>query len=562
MSGVDLNHGALGPLSSAKLTSGRTFTASDATSNVAMVNANYASQKKLKVGSTVTVAKNSFKVIGIASAGSSASDVFIPLARAQKLASMTGKVNTIYVSANSASNISAVAKEISGLLPKATVTTSASLASEVTGSLSSAASLANNLGKWLAIAVLVAAFLLASLLTMAAVTRRVREFGTLKALGWRSRRIVGQVMGESIAIGIIGGVVGVALGFAGRDPGPEARQAADRVGRPDHRVGHPRRGADGRRRPVPRRRWRARRRWRLRPGRSGRRAHRGRAPHRAGHHRRRDPGRGAGHRRRPHRRHVRRLAGGPAAPRRGTVPGRVADRKPGETMYKLTGVTKKYQKGRVTVDALAGVDLVIEDGEWLAIQGPTGHGKTTLLQMLGGLDRPTSGIVDFDGQDLAADAGSSGHQGPGRVHRVHLPDLQPDPDAERAGERGGRPGPAGRARRPSGEHGPARRWPAWAWSDRQRHLPSELSGGQQQRVAIARALVKEPKVLLADEPTGNLDEGTRDEIMGLLEKLWREAGLTLVLVTHDSSVARRAQRIGIMQNGKLSIRPDTRGAAT
>jgi putative ABC transport system permease protein len=215
VSGVDLNHGALGPLSSAKLTSGRTFTASDATSDVALVNANYASQKKLKVGSTVTVAKNSFKVIGIVSAGSSASDVFIPLGRAQKLASLTGKVNTIYVSANSSANIGAVAKEISGLLPKATVTTSASLANEVTGSLASAASLANNLGKWLAIAVLVAAFLLASLLTMAAVTRRVREFGTLKAFGWRGRRIIGQVMGESIAIGIIGGVVGVALGFAG-----------------------------------------------------------------------------------------------------------------------------------------------------------------------------------------------------------------------------------------------------------------------------------------------------------------------------------------------------------
>ena len=215
VSGVDLNHGALGPLSSAKLTSGRTFSASDGTSNVAVVNANYASQKKLKVGSTVTVAKTSFKVIGIVSAGSSAADVFIPLARAQKLAGLTGKVNTIYVSANSAANIGAVAKEISGLMPKATVTTSASLANEVTGSLSSAASLADNLGKWLAIAVLVAAFLLASLLTMAAVTRRVREFGTLKALGWRGRRIIGQVMGESIAIGVIGGVAGVALGFAG-----------------------------------------------------------------------------------------------------------------------------------------------------------------------------------------------------------------------------------------------------------------------------------------------------------------------------------------------------------
>jgi len=215
VSGVDLNHGALGPLSSAKLTAGRAFAASDATSNVAMVNANYASQKKLKVGSTVDVAKTNFKVIGIASAGSSASDVFIPLARAQKLASLSGKVNTVYVSANSSANIAAVAKEIKGLLPSATVTTSASLASEVTGSLTSAASLANNLGKWLAIAVLIAAFLLASLLTMSAVTRRVREFGTLKALGWKGRRIVGQVMGESIIIGVIGGAVGVALGFAG-----------------------------------------------------------------------------------------------------------------------------------------------------------------------------------------------------------------------------------------------------------------------------------------------------------------------------------------------------------
>ena len=89
--------------------------------------------------------------------------------------------------------------------------------------------------------------------------------------------------------------------------------------------------------------------------------------------------------------------------------------------------------------------------------------------------------------------------------------------------------------------------------DRAKHLPSELSGGQQQRVAIARALVKRPSVVLADEPTGNLDEGTRDEIIGLLEKLWRDCGITLILVTHDSTVAGRAQRIGLMQNGKLEI---------
>jgi putative ABC transport system ATP-binding protein len=99
-------------------------------------------------------------------------------------------------------------------------------------------------------------------------------------------------------------------------------------------------------------------------------------------------------------------------------------------------------------------------------------------------------------------------------------------------------------------------------AERLRHLPSELSGGQQQRVAIARALVKEPRVLLADEPTGNLDEGTRDEIIALLDKLWRELGLTLVLVTHDTTVARRAQRIGLMQQGRLTIQQETGQVST
>ncbi len=226
-------------------------------------------------------------------------------------------------------------------------------------------------------------------------------------------------------------------------------------------------------------------------------------------------------------------------------------------MYKLTGVTKQYQKGRSTVNALAGVDLVIEDGEWLAIQGPTGHGKTTLLQMLGGLDRPTAGIVDFDGQDLAALRES-------QVTKVRaasigfifqtfnlIPTLSAQENVEAALV-------------PLGVGAKERRARALAalesvgLADRARHLPSELSGGQQQRVAIARALVKEPKVLLADEPTGNLDEGTRDEIISLLEKLWREHGLNLVLVTHDSSVARRAQRVGVMRNGRLSIKQDTR----
>ena len=217
VSGVDLSTGSVGPLSSGKIKSGSTFSTADAHSDMAVVDANYATQKKLTVGSTMTIAKKTFKVIGIVTVpqGSSPPDVYIPLAQAQSLASMTGKVNTIYVAAASASDIGTVSKEISGLLPKATVTTSSDLANEVTGSLSSASSLANNLGKWLAVAVLVAAFLLASLLTMSAVSRRVREFGTLKALGWRSGRIVRQVMGESVTVGIVGGIAGVALGFAG-----------------------------------------------------------------------------------------------------------------------------------------------------------------------------------------------------------------------------------------------------------------------------------------------------------------------------------------------------------
>ncbi len=221
VNGVDLASGGqpLGPLSNGTLSSGRTLKTSDASSDVAVVDSSYAKSASLKVGSDVTIANTKFPVVGIVTdpAGDSPADIYIPLARAQALASpsMSGKVNTIYVAAASSADIATVQKEIRNAVPGATVTTSADLASEVTGSLASASSLANNLGKWLAIAVLVAAFLLASLLTMAAVTRRVREFGTLKALGWRSRRVIGQVMGESITMGIIGGVVGIGLGFAG-----------------------------------------------------------------------------------------------------------------------------------------------------------------------------------------------------------------------------------------------------------------------------------------------------------------------------------------------------------
>ena len=221
---MDIGDGELGPLSSGKLSAGRTFTASDASANVALVDASYATQHKLTTGSTIAIGNKSgqattFKVVGIVSepAGDNPSDVYIPLAVAQNLAGLKNQVNTIYVTASNSSAINAVSGEISRALPGYTVTTSSDLASEVTGSLSSASSLANNLGKWLAIAVLIASFLLASLLTMAAVSRRVREFGTLKAIGWKSRRVIGQVMGEAVTLGLIGGVIGVGLGLAGAE---------------------------------------------------------------------------------------------------------------------------------------------------------------------------------------------------------------------------------------------------------------------------------------------------------------------------------------------------------
>jgi ABC-type lipoprotein release transport system permease subunit len=222
VTGVDIGNGELGPLSTGSVSSGRTFSTADDSKDVALVEASYATTNKLKVGDTIAVGNSkgtatSFSIVGIVSepSGDNPSDVYIPIAAAQSLANLKSDVNTIYVSATSNNDITTLASAISKAVPGTTVTDQDSLASEVTGSLSSASSLANSLGKWLAIAVLIAAFLLASLLTMSAVSRRIREFGTLKALGWRSRRVVGQVLGESIAIGIVGGVVGVGLGFVG-----------------------------------------------------------------------------------------------------------------------------------------------------------------------------------------------------------------------------------------------------------------------------------------------------------------------------------------------------------
>src|SRR6201986_2411359 len=234
-------------------------------------------------------------------------------------------------------------------------------------------------------------------------------------------------------------------------------------------------------------------------------------------------------------------------------------------MYKLTKVIKDYPKGRDVVHALRGVNLEIADGEWLSIQGPPGHGKSTLLQLLGGLDRPTSGSLELNGQDLAR----LGETAMTKVRANNIGfifqtfNLIPTLSAQENVETALVPLRVSDASRKSRA---AEALASVGLAARARHLPSELSGGQQQRFARARALVKEPKVLLADEPTGNLDEDTRDEILNMLEKFWLEYGLTLVVVTHDSTVAKRAHRIGSLRNGRLTLKstgrraPSTAGA--
>ncbi|MEV5316493.1 ABC transporter ATP-binding protein [Streptomyces sp. NPDC052687] len=222
-------------------------------------------------------------------------------------------------------------------------------------------------------------------------------------------------------------------------------------------------------------------------------------------------------------------------------------------MYELNAVTKRYRRGRETVDALAGVDLTIPDGDRLVIQGPTGGGKSTLLQMLGGLDRPSSGQVVLDGTDLA-------RLPEARLTRVRsenigfvfqsfnlIPTLTAQENVETALV------PLGLKPRERRERA-AEALASVGLGERLAHLPGEMSGGQQQRVAIARALVKQPKVLLADEPTGNLDESTRDEIMDVLERMWKELGLTFVMVTHDSVLAGKAPRLATIQKGTITVK--------
>ena len=211
------------------------------------------------------------------------------------------------------------------------------------------------------------------------------------------------------------------------------------------------------------------------------------------------------------------------------------------SLYKLTGVSKSFRQSGKQVHALRGVELTVNVGEHIAVQGPTGGGKSTLLQILGALDVPTSGEVELNGSPVSKMSRSELTKLRGSLigfifqNYNLIPTMTAQENVEVALVAVGVDASERRARA-------IEMLSKVGLADRLQHLPAELSGGQQQRVAIARAMVKNPAVLLADEPTGNLDEQTRDEIMDLLEAQVAENNITLIVVTHDSAVAKRASR--------------------
>ncbi|TQE35801.1 ABC transporter permease [Streptomyces ipomoeae] len=216
VAGVDVTNQDLGPLATSKITKGKTFTASQTDAKAAVLSTSYAKENEYTVGEKIKISGTKYTIIGIATPDSSESttDVYLPLKQAQTLADAKNTVTTIYVKATDSQQIDTVKATIQKNISGTTVTTSADLAETVSGSLTTASDLATSVGKWLSLAVLAAAFLVAALLTSSAVSRRVREFGTLKALGWPSRKVTRQVVGESIVNGLLGGALGIALGLA------------------------------------------------------------------------------------------------------------------------------------------------------------------------------------------------------------------------------------------------------------------------------------------------------------------------------------------------------------
>ena len=220
-------------------------------------------------------------------------------------------------------------------------------------------------------------------------------------------------------------------------------------------------------------------------------------------------------------------------------------------MYELRDVSKVYGDNGAEVRALDGLDLSVAGGEFLAVAGPSGSGKTTLLQLLGGLDRPSGGRIEFEGGDMAALDDAD-------LTRLRLDtigfvfqqfNLIPTLTARENVEVALAPRGMGAERRHARA---AELLDAVGLAHRLTHLPSQLSGGEQQRVAIARALANDPRVLLADEPTGNLDTGTGEEVLALLQRLSADLDQTIVLITHDTALAAGADRIVRMRDGRIA----------
>ncbi|WP_349427974.1 ABC transporter permease [Microbacterium sp. LWS13-1.2] len=217
--GIDPAADAVGPLSAVELSDGRGLEASDQGAYVAVLDATYATTADLAVGDTIDVGGQDFEIVGLVASTSdeadTASNAYIPLDVAQELSGAGDVISTVYVQAESSDAISSVQTALQEELPDATVSSQSDLAKTVSGSLSSASSLITSLGTWLSLIVLAVALVLAVLFTISGVSRRTREFGTLKAIGWSNGRVVGQVAGESVVQGLIGGVVGLVIGFAG-----------------------------------------------------------------------------------------------------------------------------------------------------------------------------------------------------------------------------------------------------------------------------------------------------------------------------------------------------------
>ena len=221
-----------------------------------------------------------------------------------------------------------------------------------------------------------------------------------------------------------------------------------------------------------------------------------------------------------------------------------------DILFDLRGISKKFVKGNDTITVFENLDMSIARGDFLAIMGPSGSGKTTLLNMLGGVDQPTSGEILFDGKRV--DTLSESQLAAWRANNVgfifQFYNLMPMLNAERNVELPLLLTRLGRGQR---KKNVAAALELVSLSDRAKHMPKELSGGQQQRVAIARALVSDPKLLLCDEPTGDLDRQTADEILAMLQLLNRDYGKTIIMVTHDPEAAKYAKRTVHLDKGEF-----------